>query len=293
MIQVKPRAVAQRSGIGAAAFLVQDQRLLTRRLRSDSPAIVLVLDGRKIVRSPTLDMIVKAGEAVAIGPGWDFDVINEPDGDRPYRAQSIWFSPQLLGSRELAGLRGTDPAPIEHLASLDRVSSDFLGAWDRAVEALERSDLSDAIAAHRVREVLVWLELAGFVFRPAKRGGIVERIRELIGQDVGAPWSARDVAAAMAMSEATLRRRLQGCGTTLTDVVTDVRMSTALMLLQSTDRPVTTIAGDVGYDSPSRFAARFRARFGFSPSAIRSRRRGVDRIGTEFEQARAARRVAA
>jgi AraC-like DNA-binding protein len=65
-------------------------------------------------------------------------------------------------------------------------------------------------------------------------------------------------------------------------------MTMALFLLQSTNRPVTEIAGDVGYDSPSRFAARFRARFDFSPSDIRGHRRGIDRIGTQIERQRAA-----
>ena len=46
-------------------------------------------------------------------------------------------------------------------------------------------------------------------------------------------------------------------------------MAHALMLLQVTDQPVATVAALVGYDSPSRFAARFRQRFGHPPAAIR------------------------
>ena len=49
-------------------------------------------------------------------------------------------------------------------------------------------------------------------------------------------------------------------------------MNRALALLQATDLPVGVIAGDVGYASPSRFAARFRARFGVTPGAIRGLR---------------------
>jgi AraC-like DNA-binding protein len=47
-------------------------------------------------------------------------------------------------------------------------------------------------------------------------------------------------------------------------------MASALTLLQATSRPVAEIALAVGYASPSRFAVRFRHRFGFSPSAVRS-----------------------
>ena len=45
------------------------------------------------------------------------------------------------------------------------------------------------------------------------------------------------------------------------------------MLLQSTDFPINRIALEVGYASPSRFATRFRARFGIAPTIIRGHRR--------------------
>ena len=41
------------------------------------------------------------------------------------------------------------------------------------------------------------------------------------------------------------------------------------LLLQATDKPVAEIALDVGYGSPSRFAGRFRKRFGHPPHAVR------------------------
>lgn len=46
-------------------------------------------------------------------------------------------------------------------------------------------------------------------------------------------------------------------------------MNRALGLLQGSDLPVAMVAAEVGYASPSRFALRFRARFGLSPGAIR------------------------
>ena len=49
-------------------------------------------------------------------------------------------------------------------------------------------------------------------------------------------------------------------------------MCFAMMLLQATDHAVTRVALEVGYESASRFAIRFRERFGFSPGAIRGRR---------------------
>ena len=51
-------------------------------------------------------------------------------------------------------------------------------------------------------------------------------------------------------------------------------MSFAMTLLQSTDHPIAHIAAQVGYESPSRFAVRFRDRFGFAPTVVRGHRRG-------------------
>ncbi len=50
-------------------------------------------------------------------------------------------------------------------------------------------------------------------------------------------------------------------------------MTQALTLLQSTDVSVLNVGLAVGYDSASRFAVRFRERFGFPPSAIQGQKR--------------------
>ena len=57
--------------------------------------------------------------------------------------------------------------------------------------------------------------------------------------------------------------------TSLTDLLADARMATALTLLQATTQSVSQIALSVGDESPSRFAVRFRHRFGFAPTAVR------------------------
>lgn len=60
------------------------------------------------------------------------------------------------------------------------------------------------------------------------------------------------------MSEATLRRRLEKEGLSFLQILIDVRMTRALALLQVTDLSIGQIALEVGYNSPSRFAARLR-----------------------------------
>ncbi|MOA33680.1 CFA/I fimbrial subunit D [compost metagenome] len=75
------------------------------------------------------------------------------------------------------------------------------------------------------------------------------------------------------MSEVVLRRKLSAENSALRSLMIDVRMSRALLLLQATDWPISAIAQYVSYESSSRFAERFRKRFGFAPTAIRGHQR--------------------
>lgn len=120
-----------------------------------------------------------------------------------------------------------------------------------------------------MKEMLGWIDHLGGYFDivSAPRAGL--KIRRLIQADIAGTWPASRASSALGMSEATLRRRLADEGTHYQQLLTDVRMSHALTLLQVTDLSVTTIAYDVGYASPSGFTHRFRQRFGFSPSDVR------------------------
>lgn len=96
----------------------------------------------------------------------------------------------------------------------------------------------------------------------------------------GREWRIGTLAARLAMSEPTLRRRLAEAGTSATEIIADVHLTAALTLLQTSSVPITQIASEVGYLSPSWFAARFRARFGISPAQIRGRQSRIERNGT-------------
>jgi len=83
-----------------------------------------------------------------------------------------------------------------------------------------------------------------------------------------------------------LRRRLMAEGARLSELLVDVRMSLALTLLQASSLSVSQIAMNSGYESPSRFAVRFRQRFGFAPTAVRGHQRidhhlAVDEVGPD------------
>jgi AraC-like DNA-binding protein len=97
-------------------------------------------------------------------------------------------------------------------------------------------------------------------------------VRELIGTDCARDWPAEEIASTLGMSEATLRRRLREHGQSLTEAIGDARMARALGILHTSSLSIDRVALEVGYASPSKFAMRFKARFGLSPSEIRIRR---------------------
>lgn len=260
-----------RPAIGATARIIQHNRLRYSNLMINRPLIILVEHGTKIMRSGDYEVMVQAGGAIAVSQNQVFDVINEAEPGGIYLARWIAFEPDMVLShphqKSLA-------ASIDRALALKAPQKAFLDAYDLATEAIANPDgVPEAIADHRLRELLLWLDLSGGRFAMPQPDGFAQKARIIITEKPGYAWSGVALARALHVSEATLRRKLSAEGWSFQALLADVRMSTAMQLLQSTDRPVLHIAQDVGYESQSRFAIRFRARFGFAPSAIRGHRR--------------------
>ena len=84
--------------------------------------------------------------------------------------------------------------------------------------------------------------------------------------------SLSETAAALGFSERGLRRKLEQSGATFRSVVDQVRYSRARDLLTSTTKPLSVIAFELGYDSPSNFARSFKRWSGLTPKAFREGR---------------------
>jgi len=267
--RVPPR-IAARSGVGAAGVILQHQELEFRRLFIESPVLIHVERGSKVVRWSDGEQMIGTGEAIALAGGQSLDVTNRPADDGGYRARWLVFDDALIAAQADAH---PELASIRHAHPITAHGEDFRASLERAIQALEDEGIPTAIARHRLRELLLWLGMDGYRLEPSKASGMAVKVRRLIGGDLAREWSASDVASAFAMSEATLRRRLSEEGARLSSILVDARMSFALHLLQSTHQPVVEIALSVGYRTQSQFAVRFRARFGFPPTAIRGHRR--------------------
>ncbi|NYE64013.1 AraC-like DNA-binding protein [Duganella sp. 1224] len=260
-------------GVGAAAHVMQGRELEILRIHVQQPALILVDRGIKTVRA-THGAPVRArpGQALVFAGGQTVDFTNTVTEGEHYEARWLVFDPALLDDA-FYRLRATTAAAPSQARALTKVHAGLADAFARATEALS-CGLPVSVARQRMLEVMHWLLEAGVALSaPAALADISSRVRVLIGSGPQQEWSADRVANELSVSQATLRRRLATEGTTLTELLVDIRMATALTLLQATTQPVSHIALSVGYASSSRFAVRFRQRFGFAPTAVRGHER--------------------
>jgi len=273
-----PRSLVARPGIGACAHVLQQRSLEIVRLQVERPALILVRRGVKTVTcGNALQVRAQPGQAVALAGGQTVDFCNHVADDGHYEAHWLVFDDAPLNAwTAYAAQTAAASAAVPRRAwLLPAPAAGLHTAFAAAQQALQNhTAVPDAVAGLRLCEVLLWLALDGGVFLPAAnpvRTGA--RVQALLASRLDHPWLASDIASALAVSEPTLRRRLAAEGLALGEMLVEARMSFALTLLQATSRPIGEIAQNVGYASASRFAVRFRQRFGFAPSAIRGHER--------------------
>ncbi|MDX2257604.1 MAG: AraC family transcriptional regulator [Hyphomicrobiaceae bacterium] len=98
-------------------------------------------------------------------------------------------------------------------------------------------------------------------------------VRQVTGE-VSQLFKARNldletVARNLGLSARTLQRRLDEAGTTFDQVVSDTRATAARTLILDTDKPMTTIAHDLGYAESSAFTRAVRRWYNKSPKELR------------------------
>lgn len=187
----------------------------------------------------------------------------------PYTALFLTFSSALI--TEFHQRYGHLPAPSSAVetckqAALDDELNDSLQFCIRGIES---PDVSALQQTHRALGLLLALHERGIVYPRPSPAGLAERLTQLLAKTPEHPWTAALAGRELAVSEATLRRRLAGEGVSFSTLLTEIRMHHAMMLLQTTHLGVSQIADACGYRALSRFSMRFRRRFGLSVQDMR------------------------
>ena len=129
-------------------------------------------------------------------------------------------------------------------------------------------------------EVLLFLdsldpafEGKGLPYFPRSRVARVKAARDLMVSDLSAGITVEKAAQSANMSLTAFKECFKGIyGASPAAYVRSMRMDMAAKMLRGTDMRVVEIATSVGYDSPSKFSAAFKAATGLAPSEYRQRR---------------------
>lgn len=94
--------------------------------------------------------------------------------------------------------------------------------------------------------------------------------RRILQTEFSAVLKVGDLATRIGMNESRMMQLFKRLfGETVFDYSQRVRMEFAAKLLEATDRSITEIAFEVGYDYPSNFTTAFKRHFGVPPRAVR------------------------
>lgn len=250
--------------------------------------VVAVLEGRKGVLHRHGHQVLGKGDLLIVPRGVAYDATASPDRRTGrYRALVLQLHPEAgasLARRDpalcvSAALGAFDPARL-HVLTADAVALQALLHFTRTLLV---PGVDDAILRHRLEDLLLSLSVqhvserqrhrTAADVRAIVRGDLVLATRLLIRSDPEAVWPAGEVSQRLAVSGATLRRRLAAAGFTLRTIRTDERMALAAALLTAPGARVGDVALRCGYQSPSKFAAQFRRAFGVAPRERDARRR--------------------
>lgn len=225
-------------------------------------SVVHVRAGHKRITDSSGVTEIVAGTYFVVAPGTLLHVENLPADDGPYRAVCLCIPREQLAVHfQVNGIETSRWAVLPQRSSLAQ-------AFAHTEQGLNDS-LTDALLHHRVAELLTAVILAGFQPQLEYIQRTSERIRLLLNTRPDHEWRGNEVARQLAISPATLRRRLAGEQSSFREILEEVRLTHGLALVQGTAKPLKLVAAECGYASPSRFTARFRERFGSTPSELR------------------------
>ena len=117
----------------------------------------------------------------------------------------------------------------------------------------------------------VWIDGQHVLHRNEER---VSQARGILEENFETPPTISELSKQVGLSPVQLMRCFkQLFGMTVFDFAQALRMNKAKQLLEETDRTVTDIAFDVGYEYSSNFITAFKRHFGVTPNASRQRRK--------------------
>ncbi|PCJ14829.1 MAG: AraC family transcriptional regulator [Gammaproteobacteria bacterium] len=251
------------------------QRQHLRSVPLLKPILVLILKGEKqLGDDPAISC--KEGQFVFIPATPDITLSNIPSS-QGFMSLFIEFDPSELDCSHLLP-QDRNSASLKALVESSHPTPEyFIGEQNSALVQCATQLVEWSTQAPkemwglRRKELIQLLYLQGYryVHSVAQQSKINHKLVDLFRDNPSLRWNIQDVSQALAMSESTLRRKLQAEGTNFSDLLRRVRLGYGMHLLQTTRLPIATISEQCGYQSQSRFTEKFKDRFGLTPIKLK------------------------
>ncbi|TGV10812.1 AraC family transcriptional regulator [Alcaligenaceae bacterium 429] len=260
-----------RRGLCALAQPVLTRTQHTPGFLFHDATVLLIVAGRLDLDDDTHQLALDAqASLLLVEPGTCVNLVKTPDEhEKCFRSIFLTLSTTLLEAFRRTSHANPSDAARQAPYGLAALDDDLAATFQLVLESVDIKRVSDERLQCRLIDLLFALAERGHVFHGPKQSGTAGRLRTLISEAPDQAWTAHEAGRALAMSEATLRRRLASESVRFENLLIDTRMHHALMLLQTTSWSIPHVAQACGYQSPARFSERFRARFGYLPSGVR------------------------
>jgi len=268
--------------IPTGALIRQGERARFHRLVNTTPVLVQVRSGTKVVIARDATLRLGAGDFGLLPDHQPLTMENIPEAPQGYEARILPIPRPLFEETYTRCVSVTPPQAPAPVKAAD-LPAEAVALFESCCSPGHLAALPAAVARVRLMELITWFALSGAVLDGSGKLLLQDRLRQMIEEAPAHDWTLGHAAQLFHMSEATLRRRLAAENTSFTETLSDTRMTRALALLHTTDLPISRVAQEVGYGSPSQFATRFKDRFGINPRRVRADPGVVERIGAEVE----------
>ena len=212
-------------------------------------------------------MLATPQQLIILPADIELEVINQPENGL-FCSDLLSLTPELLDDFKTRYLNEPSPGRLTSLCALVTPELSFM--WQNVLQVV-RGGLSTELQHHQAMGLLLALQQAGYAgpLLHERQQDLTGQVRQIIMLSPADEWSVPRVAKMLFLGESTLRRRLQLESQSFRLIVEEVRMAFALGQLQSTSLPIGEIARNSGYQSGSRFTARFRQHYGLLPKHVR------------------------
>lgn len=235
------------------------------------PCVYLPVVGSKNILVGKEVISASSNELLVVPSGVKFQIDNIPNlTTKNYVGVVLEFDEQTLS---LFHRMYNDNYHLWDLSPTWKHSADALhGALAEWLSWSSKNPVDIRQARHRLCEFLLLLAESDMAGHILTRGNVSmeQRLSQLLSSDIARDWKMSEVCRTMALSESTLRRRLESENVSFRHVLEDVRLLHGVWLILESGLAIGTIAVECGYQSQSRFSERFRRRFTMSPTELRN-----------------------